>query len=301
MGGLGAIDVAEEAAAPDRPEYPWKRAKKVAAMLSFSGKNYYGMQRNPGPEINTIERELLAALAAAGAVDPAWEEAPQKAFFTRASRTDKGVSAARMTVSLKMLVEPPSIEAINAFLPADIRLQAVVRATKNFNCQSQADARTYLYILPTFAFAPCEEVVTEAWRCRPDTIDRVNAVMKHYVGSFYYHNYTSGKLPMEPSSRRFIHQFEAGQPFERDGLEWSVVRVRGQSFMLHQIRKMVGLALAIVRGHTGLATLEAAWGGQRIDIPRAPGLGLLLDTIHYDRSPRPPGHLITWSPDYLVT
>ena len=67
MGGLGAIDVAEEAAVPDRPEYPWKRAKKVAAMLSFSGKNYYGMQRNPGPEINTIERELLAALAAAGA------------------------------------------------------------------------------------------------------------------------------------------------------------------------------------------------------------------------------------------
>jgi len=283
MGGLGAIDVVEEAPAPDRPDYPWKRAKKVAAMLSFSGKNYYGMQRNPGPEINTIERELMAALAAAGAVDPAWEEAPQKAFFTRASRTDKGVSAARMTVSLKMLVEPPSLEAINSFLPADIRLQAVVRATKNFNCQSQADARTYLYLLPTFAFAPCEEVVTEAWRCGPDTIHRVNNVMKHYVGSFYYHNYTSGKLPMEPSSRRFIHHFEAGQPFERHGLEWSVVRVRGQSFMLHQIRKMVGLALAIVRGHTGLATLEAAWGGQRIDIPRAPGLGLLLDTIHYDR------------------
>ena len=69
--------------------------------------------------------------------------------------------------------------------------------------------------------------------------------------------------------------------------------MKGQSFMLHQIRKMVGLALAIVRGHTGLATLEAAWGGQRIDIPRAPGLGLLLDTIHYDRSPRPPDYLVT--------
>ena len=65
-------------------------------------------------------------------------------------------------------------------------------------------------------------------------------MFKHYIGSHYYHNFTSSKLPMEPSSRRFISEFSAGQPFERLGLEWSVVRVRGQSFMLHQIRKVGG-------------------------------------------------------------
>ena len=80
-----------------------------------------------------------------------------------------------------------------------------------------------------------------------------------------------------------MQEVEAGPPFEKHGLEWSVLKVKGQSFMLHQIRKMIGLALAIVRGHTGLATLEAAWGDERIDIPRAPGLGLMLDTIHYER------------------
>jgi hypothetical protein len=41
-------------AAPSRPDYPWRRAKKVAAMLSF-----FGMQRNPG--MRTIEEELMAA------------------------------------------------------------------------------------------------------------------------------------------------------------------------------------------------------------------------------------------------
>ena len=101
---------------------------------------------------------------------------PQKAFFTRASRTDKGVSAARMTVSLKMLAEQEMVAAVNSCLPADIRLQALVRVTKNFNCQSAADGRTYLYLLPTFAFSPCEELVTEAWRCKPDTIDNINKV-----------------------------------------------------------------------------------------------------------------------------
>ncbi len=47
-----------EAPAP-RGDYPWRRAKKVAAMLSFSGKDYFGMQRNPG--MRTIEEELMAA------------------------------------------------------------------------------------------------------------------------------------------------------------------------------------------------------------------------------------------------
>ena len=78
-------------------------------------------------------------------------------------------------------------------------------------------------------------------------------------------------------------EFEAGKPFEKLGLEWSVIRVKGQSFMLHQIRKMIGLAVGIARGHTGLDTLDTAWGVNRIDIPRAPGLGLMLDTVHYEK------------------
>ena len=28
-----------------KPEYPWRKAKKVAVMLSFVGKDYLGMQR----------------------------------------------------------------------------------------------------------------------------------------------------------------------------------------------------------------------------------------------------------------
>ncbi|CAG2166923.1 unnamed protein product [Oppiella nova] len=62
-----------------------------------------------------------------------------------------------------------------------------------------------------------------------------------------------------------------------------VVRVKGQSFMLHQIRKMIGLAIAVVRGIAGGETIVRAFGTTRIDIPKAPGLGLLLEEVHYDK------------------
>jgi len=267
----------------ERPEYPWKKTKKMAALLSFSGKNYYGMQRNPGHEVDTIEERFLGALNKIGAIDPEWENAPQKGFFQRASRTDKGVSAAKMVVSLKMLHDENTIERTNEVLPPDIRLQGIVRVTKNFNCQSAAEARTYLYLCPTFAFSPVTEVVTEAWRVTPEIMGRVNEVLAMMEGVHYFHNFTSGKLPLEPSSQRFIMSFTAGEPFIKEGLEWSIIKVKGQSFMIHQIRKMIGLMVAIVRGHTNEKTIKDAWGDQRIDIPRAPGLGLLLDTIHYDK------------------
>ena len=67
-----------------------------------------------------------------------------------------------------------------------------------------------------------------------------------------------------------------------DGLEMALLEVKGQSFMLHQIRKMIGLVLAIMRGCADETKMEEAWGTQRVDIPRAPGLGLVLDEVHYE-------------------
>jgi tRNA pseudouridine38-40 synthase len=79
-------------------------------------------------------------------------------------------------------------------------------------------------------------------------------------------------------------EMQCDKPFLSDqNIEFAVIRVKGQSFMLHQIRKMVGLAIAIIRGHTEPATITKALTAERIDIPMAPGLGLVLDKIHYEK------------------
>ena len=53
--------------------------------------------------------------------------------------------------------------------------------------------------------------------------------------------------------------------------------------MLYQIRKMMGLIIAIMRGLTPPETITKAFQKERIDVPTAPGLGLVLSRIHYDR------------------
>lgn len=81
------------------PEDRVKR-RKCLMVLGYAGANYIGMQRNPN--VNTIEEELLKALYKHKLITEDSFNQPQYAHFQRAARTDKGVSAARQCVSLKL-------------------------------------------------------------------------------------------------------------------------------------------------------------------------------------------------------
>ncbi|XP_058060493.1 pseudouridylate synthase 1 homolog [Anopheles bellator] len=260
-----------------------KRRKSVI-LLGYSGVDYFGMQRNPGTR--TIEEDLLRAMLKQNWINDEGFRQPQQIQFQRAARTDKGVSAAVQVVSIK-LPDNLDINALNSELPPAIRVYAVKRVTKGFNSKTNCDARTYTYTLPTIAFAPEDEKGLEilTYRLPAERLQRVNEVLALYVGTKNFHNFTSRKEFIDPSVKRFIMQFECEAPFVPNGTtsEFATIRIKGQSFMLHQIRKMVGLTLAVVRGLSGADTIERAFGQERYGIPTAPGLGLVLSRIHYDK------------------
>lgn len=51
--------------------------------------------------------------------------------------------------------------------------------------------------------------------------------------------------------------------------------------MLHQIRKMIGVMISIIRGLTTTDTITRAWEVEKLDLPMAPGLGLLLEEVSH--------------------
>lgn len=124
----------------------------------------------------------------------------------------------------------------------------------------------------------------ETYRLSPRKLELINEILKTYEGTKNYHNFTAKKAPFDPSARRYMVSVECGEPFLiQNKYEFATIKIKGQSFMLHQIRKMVGLALACIRGHSTLDTIHKAFKDIKIDIPTAPGLGLVLNQVHYDR------------------
>lgn len=264
--------------------FPRRKKRMFAVLLSYSGKGYLGLQNNPG--FATIEGELLQAFRTANLLTAAESERLQSVHFQRAARTDKGVSAARQVISVKLPIaegeEEQQAAVLNAMLPAQIRVMAILRATRSFNSKNWCDYRTYSYLTPSFAFTPMEQVTNEEYRISPEELSSLRKLLSAYSGTRNFHNFTIRKKPTEANAKRYIHSVEVGDPFVRENIEWVLIKIKGQSFMMHQIRKMIGLAMSITRGLAPSSLLLEALSHSKVCTPKAPGLGLVLEQPHYD-------------------
>ena len=117
-----------------------------------------------------------------------------------------------------------------------------------------------------------------AYRTPPGRLARIRTTLNHYVGTHNYHNYTVSKSFRDASAKRVIRTFTIDpNPLLINGTEWLSLKVHGQSFMMHQIRKMVSMAALVVRCGCSPAIVDSSFGPEKISIPKAPGLGLLLE------------------------
>nr|GMD18506.1 tRNA pseudouridine synthase A, mitochondrial-like [Ipomoea batatas] len=89
--------------------------------------------------------------------------------------------------------------------------------------------------------------------------DRFNRILKYYEGTHNFHNFTTRTKAEDPAAKRYIISFTANTVVEVEGIDFVKCEVVGQSFMLHQIRKMIGLALAIMRNCAPESLIETAF------------------------------------------
>ena len=52
----------------------------------------------------------------------------------------------------------------------------------------------------------------------------------------------------------------------------------------------MGLVVAIVKGYAPESVLERCWGEAKVDVPKAPGLGLVLERVHFEKYNQRFGH-----------
>ena len=122
-----------------------------------------------------------------------------------------------------------------------------------------------------------------AYRIHPARLARVQSVLSRFVGTHKFHNYTVDKSAKDASATRIIKSFKVNPtPIIINNTEWLSLKVHGQSFMMHQIRKMVSMVALIVRCGCHDGRMQDSFMADRISIPKAPSLGLLLERPVFD-------------------
>ena len=199
----------------------------------------------------------------------------------------------------------------------------VETATVSEAKQRMRQQRTSLTLTGTpLSYQPELRAQLLAYRIPDELYSRVRSLLARYVGTHNYYNFTRHKLIRnredKPSNQRTNTDDPAAQPVKPIGptipvnrnfhadrnnrhilsftidrtfvdpasqLQFLVLAVHGQSFMLNQIRKMVGLAVVAARGMVGEWVWERVFSERGMYVPTAPSLGLYLERpnfAHYD-------------------
>ncbi|KAJ5069801.1 tRNA pseudouridine synthase a [Anaeramoeba ignava] len=269
--------------------------RKVAVIFGYCGTGYNGLQiQYKSENTKTIEDELIEAFVKANGISEENKEHVKKVGWSRSGRTDKGVHASRQCIAFKALLEKDEENLrtkTNSFLPPHIHIFGIGRVTKGFNARTRVSYRRYQYLLPLWVFTiqECfygeEKFVDEKIRFKEFDEKALNyfnnQVLNLYTGTQNYHNFTSRKPYKDPSAWRVMREVKCGEPFEIEGTKVVLITILGQSFMLNQIRRMIAVALYIMRGLNEPEIITELFADKKYDFPLVPGFGLFLDQPLY--------------------
>ena len=298
--------------------------RKVALLIAFIGSKYNGMQMNK--DQLTIQALIELAMYNSKLISPTNFGYPNKYSWSSSARTDKGVHSCAQVSSAKILTPTDNFdkirEMINEKLPDDIIILDVLRAARSFVAKTGRDKVRYQYMLPSFVLQDHKtmqsilhdvatssngenlkewstvspDVITKlrntlkTYRAPEETKEKLKDTLNRYCGTRKYHNYTSRKDSNDDSARRYIHSFDILDTVVDDhGVEWISTGVVGQSFLLHQIRKMISMAIDVARGATdiperkaeGVDVMDESFTLKYMSINVAPAQGLFLEMSYF--------------------
>jgi tRNA pseudouridine38-40 synthase len=263
--------------------------------LAYDGTDFSGWQVQPGKA--TIQGELQAALGRITGESPL----PQGS-----GRTDAGVHALGQIASFVLQAPiPPAnlLRALNRTLPQSIRILEAKTVPESFHARHSAIAKTYEYRVFRESICPpflARYALAYSW---PMDLEALKRAANLFAGEHDFLSFAAtdpdlagrgvldisetapaGPSPAIPATVRTIFSSVWERQQSQAG-ELLVYRVRGNGFLHHMVRNLVGTMLDVGRGRLGVEAIPAILSARSRAAagPTAPARGLFLLSVEYGR------------------
>jgi tRNA pseudouridine38-40 synthase len=268
--------------------------------VAYDGTAFVGWQRQPsGVSIQGLLEDALATL----------DKRP--VTVAGAGRTDAGVHALGQVAAFELrrvdMDAPTIVRALNAALPPAVRVLSACEAPPGFHPRFAARSKTYQYriwnreVLPPFERG-------RAWHVPAPPLD-VAAMARAAVHLEGRHDFAAfqGTGVLTHTTERVVHRscirieaagllHDSSQPHRAESRDAEAIgscddehpviayEIRGEGFLRHMVRNIVGTLVEIGRGRRPVAWLDDVLASaDRTQAGRtAPAEGLFLVRVEYD-------------------
>lgn len=244
-------------------------------MLAYDGHDFAGWQVQP--DQRTIQGTLVSAIE---------QLTGERTLPQGSGRTDAGVHALAQvaSVSLESPIPAPNLrKALNDVLPSSIRILSVEEVAADFHARRSARAKTYRYRIYRGEICPPFLARYVYHHPYPLEEERMIAAAPLVAGE---HDFTSFAA-VDPEARKEGLEIDNvrtiySSAWAREGEEL-IYTVRGNGFLHHMVRNLVGTFLMIGKGSLSAQDLRRIleMRDRTAAAATAPACGLYLVSVEY--------------------
>ncbi len=247
-------------------------ARRIKITVSYDGTEFHGWQVQPGLETIQGELERVISEIEGAHVDVAGS-----------GRTDAGVHALAQVAAFTIRNPLPQYnlrKAMNRLLPAAIRVLEAEQAPPEFHPRYDARSKTYEYRIWRAEVCPPFERLYVHHYPYPMNLEAFLEAAGVFAGEHDFSAFAASDDRDELGASKVRTIFESRAWLESGRL---IYRVRGNGFLKHMVRNLVGTMLEAGKGNLHAEGIRALLTpGVRVKAgPTAPARGLFLVKVDY--------------------
>jgi tRNA pseudouridine38-40 synthase len=246
-------------------------SRRLKLIVAYDGMHFSGWQSQA--HRNTVQDYLEHALHGVSG---------ERVRVHGAGRTDAGVHAlgqcAHVDLADSKLSASDWLRALNALLPATIRVIRCAFVSPRFDARRSAKGKVYRYRIWLGPVLPPHEY-GRAWHISAKLdFEKLQHAAHQFIGTHDFAAFAANRGHAEVNTTRTIHSVRTRRYGSRIHLEFD-----GNGFLYKMVRLMVGSIVQCVLGKQSVAEIDNQLGNGRSGVRRlvAPAAGLFLVRVRY--------------------